>query len=294
MKQHYFILVVAHSLHGRLRRIHVPHSAIYAVLVLALLGSFSVFGVVSSYLRMVWKVANYNTLRAEVTALRSKYATLERSNNQANQQLANLQLFASEVSLAYGLKRQLEGPPDIINEGRLVPTLHETLDQYDFLKTARIARPHRNTSLQLNARPILWPVEGRLMSYFGERNDPFLGSGVFHTGVDIQAPIGTAIRATADGTVAKVGVMSGYGKLVILEHPGGVQTYYGHLSAYNVLVGQEVRIGNVIGFTGITGRTTGAHLHYEVRIHGNPINPSKYLQSSAFAATKGSRRDFPF
>src|SRR5215813_10970096 len=103
MKQQYFIVVLAHSLHGRLRRIHVPHHAVYAVLALALLGCFSLFGMVSSYLRMVWKVANYNSLRSEVESLRMKYQTLEKSANQTNQQLASLQLFASEVSMAYGL-----------------------------------------------------------------------------------------------------------------------------------------------------------------------------------------------
>ena len=105
MKQHYFVVVLAHSLHGRLRRIHIPHQALYVLLGLALFGGFSMFGMVSSYLRMTWKVANYNTLRTEVDTLRHQYKALRQENDQKDAQLAELQLLASEVSLALGLKR---------------------------------------------------------------------------------------------------------------------------------------------------------------------------------------------
>lgn len=293
MKQQYFIVVVAHSLHGRLRRIHVPYSALYAVLALALLGSFSLFGMVSSYLRMVWKVTNYNHLRAEVDSLRNKYQQLEKSANNTNQQLATLQLFASEVSVAYGIKRQMEGPPDIVNEGRLVPTLHESLDEYDFLKSARIQANHRNTSLQLNATPSLWPVIGRLVSYFGQRTDPFSGMGAFHAGVDISVPAGTPVRVTADGVVRQAGTMSGYGKLVAVAHPGGYETYYAHLSRIQVIPGQDVRRGDIVALSGSTGRSEGPHVHYEVRSHGSPVNPHKFLRNADFAFT-APRKDLPF
>lgn len=293
MKQQYFILVVAHSLHGRLRRIHVPHSALYAVLALALLGTFSLFGIASSYARMLWKVANYNSLRAEVDALRNRYQTLEKSATQTNQQLANLQLFAKEITLAYGLKQQLEGPPDIVNEGRLVPTINETLADYDFLKTARINRHQPNTTIFTNAKPSLWPIASRLLSFYGGRTDPFSGTGAFHSGVDIAAPTGTPVRTTADGTVSYVGTMSGYGRIVIVDHPGGVQTYYAHLSRQAVLPRQGVRMGDVIAYSGATGRVTTPHLHYEVRVHGSPMNPYKFLKDSAYTMTT-PKKDFPF
>src|SRR5438477_5033040 len=114
MKQHYFVVVLAHSLHGRLRRIHIPHQAMYVLLGLALLGSFSLFGMVSSYLRMTWKIANYNTLRTEVDTLRHQYKALQRENDQKDAQLAELQLLASEVTLALGLKRTI-GSSDIVD-----------------------------------------------------------------------------------------------------------------------------------------------------------------------------------
>ena len=97
-KDHYFVVVLAHSLHGRLRRIHIPHQAMYVVLGLALLGSFSLFGMVSSYIRMTWKVSKYNNLRSEFDALRNQYKELQTANNQKEVQLASLQGLASEVS----------------------------------------------------------------------------------------------------------------------------------------------------------------------------------------------------
>jgi hypothetical protein len=97
MKQHYFILVLAHSLHGRLRRIRVPHQVLYIVLALALVGGFSILGFVSSYTRMAWKVANYNSLRREAEELRVQYLNLQRVVNQTNEQLASLELLANEV-----------------------------------------------------------------------------------------------------------------------------------------------------------------------------------------------------
>src|SRR5215467_13853713 len=119
MRQNYFILVVAHSLHGRLRRIQVPHQVVYAVLGLALFGGLSVFGFVSSYARMAWKVANYNALKREADSLRARYRNLQRTVNETNVQLASLQTLASEISVATGFKQKMEGPSSIASEGAL-------------------------------------------------------------------------------------------------------------------------------------------------------------------------------
>src|SRR5580692_3611951 len=117
MKQHYFVVVLAHSLHGRLRRIHIPHQALYLVVGLALFGSVSLFGMVSSYLRMTWKIANYNSLRTENDTLRTRYQALLAENGQKQEQLATLQMMATEVSVALGLSRSLVGADDIADEG---------------------------------------------------------------------------------------------------------------------------------------------------------------------------------
>lgn len=294
MKQPYFILVVAHSLHGRLRRIHVPQRFLYLVFALAAVGLFSVVGFLSSYARMAWKVANYNALRQEITSLRARYHNLQTDATQAHNQLAELQVFASEVSMAYGLKQKLEGPEDISSEGRLIPTLQESFKEYDFLRTANLsAYSHRYArSWQTNIIPSVWPVDGRLQSAFGRRMDPFSGEGALHRGVDIQAAYGTAVHASADGVVVFASMMSGFGRVVVVDHGNGFQTYYAHLSRFAVVAGQEVRQGGVIGASGQSGRATSPHLHYEVRRFGTPQNPARYLNRNLTA--QAVHRDFPF
>jgi len=288
MKQHYFVVVLAHSLHGRLRRIHIPHQALYVVVGLALFGSVSLFGMVSSYLRMTWKVANYNSLRDQVDTLRTKYQALLRENGQKEEQLASLEMMASEVSVALGLSRGLEGSDDISEEGPLVPGYKESIEEYNFLKTASISRLHHNYAhaWQKNKVPSLWPVNGRLLSRFGEREDPFSGEGEthgeMHAGVDISAATGTAVRSAADGVVDYAAFRAdGYGRLVVIDHGNGLSTWYAHLSRFEVIPGQEIRRGDILGYSGATGRVTAPHLHFEVRRGGIPVNPYTYLARSA-------------
>jgi len=294
MKQHYFVVVLAHSLHGRLRRIHIPHQALYVVVALALFGSISLFGMVTSYLRMTWKVNNYNNLRTEVDVLRNRYQELERDNEQKQEQLASLQLMASEVSVALGLKRKLEGGDDIASEGRLVPTYSQSLEQFSYLRAANFSRTGEDFLRRglKNVVPSLWPVNGRLLSRFGDRSDPFSGEGAFHTGVDISAPTGTPVRAAADGVVFNAEYNGRYGKLVMIDHGNGMRTWYAHLSRFEVLPGQAIRRGEIVGYSGATGRVTSPHLHFEVRLGGNPVNPSPYLTRSAMLHTAQS--DLPF
>lgn len=292
MQQNYFILVLAHSLRGKLRRIRVPLTVVYAVMALAVLGCFSIFGFISSYARMAWKVANYNALRNEVTALRTRYQRLQKVANQTNQQMASLEMFATEVSIAYGIKQKLEGPTGIAQEGRLVPTYPESVAAYRNLRTYRGPESNFARRWHTNVQPSIWPVEGRLMGGYGERTDPFSGEGAMHTGVDISAPTGTPVRTTADGIVKFAGWSNGYGQLVVVDHGGGYETYYAHLSRFAVLEGEEVRRGEQIGSVGSTGRVTAPHLHYEVRIGGAPVNPHVYLARAG--VVQMVKRDFPF
>lgn len=128
--------------------------------------------------------------------------------------------------------------------------------------------------------PSLWPVMGPISSSFGQREDPVLGNGEgeFHKGLDISAPDGTPVRATADGTVRIAGMQSGYGREVVLDHGHGLETCYGHMSAFAVMPGETVVRGQVIGYVGHSGRVTGSNLHYEVRVRNVPVNPHKYLR----------------
>jgi murein DD-endopeptidase MepM/ murein hydrolase activator NlpD len=285
MKQEYFVVVLAHSLRGRLRRIHIPHQAVYGILCLALLGCFSVFGFVASYARMAWKVANYNALRREADGLRARYQFLQSVVNQRNEQLASLQLFAKEVSAAFDIKEKLDGPADI-SEGKLVPTFDESMEDYNYLRNVNaLSLPSRRSARYFapaSATPDIWPVDGVLIGGFGMRMDPFSGEGAFHKGVDIRAETGTPVRTTADGIVIHAGWdMSGYGRMVVVDHGSGTQTWYAHLSRINVTVGQDVRRGDVIGAVGSTGRVTAPHLHYEVHIDGVVRNPYVFLSKAS-------------
>jgi murein DD-endopeptidase MepM/ murein hydrolase activator NlpD len=291
-QQDYFIVVLAHSLHGRLRRVHIPQTFVYAILALAALGLFTVFGVATSYARMAWKVANYNSLRQEVDALRGRYQNLQKVVSETNTQMASLQLFATEVSVAYGIRQRLEGPPDIAAQGRLLPTFSESVEEYNSLRS--MANFRRNFARRGPAAmaPSLWPINGQLLSPYGRRMDPFSGEGAYHTGVDIKAPTGTPVRATADGVVRRADWLGGYGRLVAIDHGNGIQTYYAHLARYTVMPGQEIRRGEIIGTVGTSGRSTAPHLHYEVRIGGAPVNPNRYLRNSP--AHTAAKLDFPF
>ncbi len=130
--------------------------------------------------------------------------------------------------------------------------------------------------------PTLWPIMGPITSSFWQREDPILGNGEgeFHTGIDISAPNGVPIRATGDGTVRLAEMSNGYGREVVIDHGNGVETVYGHMSGFACIAGQTVVRGQVIGYVGHSGRTTGSHLHYEVRIHNTPVNPHKYLRTT--------------
>lgn len=296
LDKQYFVVVLGHSLHGRLRRVHIPHRAIYlgllSVCVVFLIG----LGFLSSYVRMTSKVSNYNSLRREIDVLRSRYRELQQVTNQKNEQLATLEVFASEVSVAYGLKRKPTGTLELASDNKLTPSYRESLKEYNFLRNASISKLYKAfpKQWQVNVRPSLWPVAGRISSPFGGRSDPFSSEGAIHSGVDLEAHSGTPVRATADGIVSFAEWSGQYGKLVIVDHGNGMQTYYAHLSQFEVITGQEIRRGDVVGKSGGTGRATGPHLHYEVRMRGTPVNPYPYLSQSAVLLSPRAAHDLPF
>ena len=127
------------------------------------------------------------------------------------------------------------------------------------------------------ATPSIWPTHGWLSSAMGNRADPINGEKDFHPGLDISADKGDAVYATADGKVVNASPAGNYGNLVIVDHGYGIETRYGHLSAFKVTAGQTVKRGDLLGLVGATGRATGPHLHYEVRANGRILNPLQLL-----------------
>jgi murein DD-endopeptidase MepM/ murein hydrolase activator NlpD len=157
-----------------------------------------------------------------------------------------------------------------------------------FLSMKRLDQFQQGAMAIPSQRPI---QQTNLTSGFGVRSDPFRGGAAMHAGVDMAGPIGTPIYATADGWVGRAGWANGYGNLVELEHGRGVETRYGHLSAILVKSGQRIRRGDLIARMGSTGRSTGSHLHYEVRIDGRAVNPIPFLQTSDYIVEVARRSD---
>jgi murein DD-endopeptidase MepM/ murein hydrolase activator NlpD len=142
---------------------------------------------------------------------------------------------------------------------------------------AQMERLNRTLALVPYRKPVIGEVE--FTSGFGVRVDPFLGRPAMHTGLDFRAAAGDPVRATANGKVVSAGWSGGYGRMVEIDHGNGLSTRYGHLSEINVRVGEPIKIGQVIGAVGSTGRSTGPHLHYETRIDGEAVDPQKFLRA---------------
>src|SRR5687768_7558717 len=167
--------------------------------------------------------------------------------------------------------------------GPAMPVESESLAELES-KMNRIERDLRRYEREIgnSHTPSIWPVAGTLESGFGGRRNPFGGSSYeFHSGQDIDAEWGTPVIAGAHGTVTFSGWQNGYGQLVVIDHGGGLTTRYGHLSAIAATVGQLIQRGEFLGRVGSTGRSTGPHLHYEVRINDQPVNPLQYLQAGS-------------
>jgi murein DD-endopeptidase MepM/ murein hydrolase activator NlpD len=302
LSKRFYILFVARGEDGQLRKVRIPTRYLYVLAVAAIVGVFSLTGIASSYLRMLLKVSHYNELRAQKDQLKDNYSRLEQVANERDIQVASLGSLASEVSSMYGLKSEPILAPDPAGSSVANDDVRSSLDRFYTLRNTALSGAatigislgltHNSTPAdwaRASSVPNLWPVEGPITGPFGERTDPFNGEGAFHCGVDISASLGQPVIAPADGLVIVADEVSGYGRTVTIDHGHGISTRYGHLASFAVVSGQQIRRGDVIGYVGLSGRSTGPHLHYEVRINDTPVNPYKFLRltmahSGGFAA----------
>jgi len=277
---------------GKLRKVVLPAYLLHVVAILALIGAVSVTVAVGSYTRMLWKVGNYNAVRHELETRTQQYRQLQATVNDTNQRLDSLQSLATEVAMTYGVLRYHPAAFDESDNPAVdsQDAFDRSIEQYTFLKRNAAMIAVSSSGLHLispmnfadsSYTPSIWPVMGHITDSFGERLDPFSGEGAFHTGVDVASDYGAPVHATADGIITIAENHAGYGRLVVIDHGFGITTWYAHLSAFSAVVGARVKRGEVVGYTGISGRSTGPHVHYEVRINNAPINPSKYLKGSA-------------
>jgi murein DD-endopeptidase MepM/ murein hydrolase activator NlpD len=321
LRNRYYIIFVAREQDGRVRKIPIPLHYAYVFVAAAVVGAFTLTGMAGSYTRMLLKTSHFNEVRSQREVLRKDYLAMEQVAHQKDIQAASLGSLASEVSALYGLTQNklsgakpphapvgpqgTVGDPDSLSD----QSYHQSLDQFMALRATALSgrlctpfpsRPFSSDNwLGLGSwtagsgAPSIWPVVGKVTSSFGERDDPFNGEGAFHAGVDISAGFGEPIHATADGIVEFADKTSGYGREVILDHGHGVKTVYGHMSGFAITTGDEVRRGQVIGYVGMSGRSTGPHVHYEVRIQDVPVNPHKYLRMTMdqMAASNGTQAE---
>jgi murein DD-endopeptidase MepM/ murein hydrolase activator NlpD len=293
LRKRFYILFVARGEDGQLRKIPVPIHYLYVFVAGTAVGLFGLTGIAQSYMRMLWKTSQYNELKAQQDDLKNRYTHLEQVAKERDMQVASLGSLASEVSSLYGLKPDpvliAAASSDSIQDDQV----SSSIDRLSTLKTTALTGATtagltlgltRNVTtadwIRANSAPNLWPVEGLITGAFGERIDPFNGEGAFHSGVDIGATIGQSIIAPADAIVLFADFMGGYGRAIVLDHGHGITTRYGHLKSFAVFPGERVHRGDTIGYVGDSGRSTGPHLHYEVRINDVPVNPHKYLRTT--------------
>jgi len=309
LRKRYYILFVARDEDGHIRKIPLPLKYAYGFVLAAIVGAFTIVGLAGSYTRMLLKTESYNQVRAERETLRKNYWQMAEIAHNRSVQVASLGALANEVTALYGLRQNKMNAAKLetrASAAAAAPT-PAALAQTDDVSQQQVANSidtfYKLRAEALSGRislaleggltanfggdwteladaPSLWPVEGPIASGFGVREDPINGEGAFHSGIDIDAPIGTPVRAAADGDVSEAAMNPGYGREVVLNHGHGLQTVYGHLSAFAVFVGEHVSRGQVIGYVGQSGRATGPHLHYEVRVHNVPVNPHKYLRTT--------------
>ena len=275
-------MLVARNSEGELLKIPIPLHYLYVFIAGALIGMLTITGMAGSYARMLLKTQRFNQLRTEKEDLKSRYSQLEQIAQENQLQAESLSSLAGEVSSLYGLR-----PDPVFQQD---DPASASMEQFYALKNTAMSgaasigigmdmsAPTIGDWARLASAPSLWPVEGRITGAFGERIDPFNGEGAFHRGVDISSQYGTRVLAPADGVVHYADFINGYGRAIIVDHGQGITTLYGHLSGFGVTPGQLVHRGDTLGYVGVSGRSTGPHLHYEVRIFNTPVNPYKYLR----------------
>lgn len=289
----YTFMVVPHDAAGRVLSIKVPALWINLVVGLSLffvlvVGSSVIFSTLISR-RLIHYADTLAKNREQLQVIQS----FSVESKKVNGAIQDLEKRDSELRGILGLKdwkskMKLSAEAD-------QPRSDSDLQKKCDWKQVSVKLEERKTSLEelkgwvnlvqqrFASTPSRWPVYGRVGSVFGYRISPWRG---FHAGIDISTPYGTPARVTADGIVAYVGWMRGYGKTVMVDHGNGVSTLYAHNSGYAVSVGQRVAKGQVVSYVGMTGYTTGPHLHYEVRKWSSPINPIAYLNLNVLSASR--------
>jgi murein DD-endopeptidase MepM/ murein hydrolase activator NlpD len=292
MAQRFYTFIVVPNASSRLHKVRVPIYVIYAFAALGFVAFMAFAGLGFSYARMAFKVGDYNLLQAENTDLKVEKKNLEVTAKKLSGKIEALETLSAKLTSLIEndtfMQKYVKGgvggttkdyrTSDIVKDG-LSSNIEALKDRAAELENrmAMLEKLAERRAKTIRSTPTIWPIRGRIASHYGGRLDPFTGDREVHLGLDITGMYGTPVHSPADGLVIFAGRKSDYGNLVIIDHGNGVTTRLGHLSRFSVRVGTTVTKGQVIAYVGMTGRTTGPHLHYEVRVNDRPVNPRGYM-----------------
>jgi murein DD-endopeptidase MepM/ murein hydrolase activator NlpD len=273
-----YTFLIAPSSTSKLRQFSIPRSAMMAAGgIFILLAAICIYGVV--------RVAQTEALSLKNMALRSENVRLKEANDAYENSYARLK---GQISYVEDMSRELTHQAKMDRSSEIddrlgiggpetVTALGKAADRLE-REVRHINDKMRSDLLRLSSIPTGLPVKGYITDGFGMRRNPFNGEGrEVHEGMDIAVDFGTPVLATADGLVIHAGPYSGYGNLVIVYHTNGITTRYGHLSRISVEPGQRIKRGDPVGHAGSTGRSTGPHVHYEIRENDQSVDPLKYI-----------------
>ena len=299
MARSFYTFIIVPNASSRLHKLRLTMSVLYILAAIGAISFLVTLGLGFSYAKMAFIVADYNKLQAENVDLKVQKKNLEVSTVRLGTKLTALENLSEKLTSliqndslnkrfpkltvpAVGGSKVDYPTADLIGNSNLrsdVDVLKDrTTDlesQMRLLESVAVTRANI-----IRYTPTIWPVKGNISSHYGSRPDPFNGDAEMHLGLDISALYGSLVHAPADGIVVYAQRKSAYGNLVVLDHGNGLTTRHGHLSRFNVHVGQRVHKNDVIAFVGTTGRSTAPHLHYEVRLNDRPVNPRTYLPRS--------------
>jgi len=289
-KRHHTIILIPHA-HAKLRKWQVTNLQIGIAL-----GVFCLFTLAAAFFTWSHYSTNANPveiarLKSENDRLRKTNLTFESSLNKLQGQLVEYEGRTRQLAIVAGVESLESGAEAGIGGGTSVDETGDLSQMSEITDRAgQIAGTLDAVEAKLNERvrwisstPAITPVKGIFTSGFGYRSDPLTHGRGSHQGVDIAAAPGQPVMASADGVVVRAGLVGGLGQAVYIAHGFGVTTRYGHMSRIEVRPGQRIKRGDVVGRVGNTGRSTGYHLHYEVRVDGDPVNPLAYILDDSAA-----------
>jgi len=249
-----------------------------------------------SYQRLVRMEHEYEQMKQDFTKVRQYSYRLQSNLEKMEQQVRRLQIIAGvtvgrNIPQIAGVGGKSAPAPEAVGRAHLLEQqwwLAQSQQKAEVLQDQldQLYEIFQQKSVALSATPSILPVHGYVTSDFGARIDPFTGAPDFHTGVDISAPYGTPVVATAAGQVVFAGPHGTYGHLIIIDHGFGIFTYYGHLSKILIREGDRVQRWQVIGLVGSSGRSTAPHVHYEIRYQNQPLNPLQFVVEGFWATPR--------